>query len=178
TPDSRCLSMISIGEVRRRAGGGDRQRVGHRMAGLERGSTDTKLWKEVKRKRVRIPDLLCLNCGVRIESRAKTQTDLSMSHSLADDTRAWDFGMINDDWIAFPVCEPTEEQYWSAGRLTGGASYWHERDWVRWRPAGHINYFFVRAFRGTPHARRSTKGVTEGSETTVAWDATFSTRSG
>lgn len=177
-PDSSFFRKIAIGTVGTRAVAADLERFGHRIAELERGSTDTKLWKEVKRKRVRIPDLVCLNCGVRIESRAKTQADLSMSHSLADDTRAWDFGMINDDWIAFPVCETTEEQYWSAGRLSGVASYWHERNWVQWRTAGHINYFSVRAFRGTPPVRRSTKGVTEGSETTVAWDATFSTRSG
>jgi len=177
-PDSSFFRKIAIGAVGTRAVAADLERFGHRIAELERGSTDTKLWKEVKRKRVRIPDLVCLDCGIRIESRAKTQADLSMSHSLADDTRAWDFGMVDDDWIAFPVCEPTQERYWSAGRLTGGASYWHERNWVRWRTTGHINYFLVRAFRATPPSRRSTKGVTEGSETTVAWDATFSTRSG
>lgn len=51
------------------------------MRELERGSTDTKLWKDVKRKRVRIPDLVCTKCGLRVESRAKTAPDLSMSHS-------------------------------------------------------------------------------------------------
>jgi len=177
-PDSSFFRKIAIGAVGTRAVAIDLERFGHRIAELERGSTDTKLWKEVKRKRVRIPDLVCLNCGLRVESRAKTQADLSMSHSLADDTRAWDFGMVDNDWIAFPVCEATEERYWSAGRLTAGASYWHERNWVRWKTGGHINYFSVRAFRTTRPTRRSTKGVTEGSETTVAWEATFSTRSG
>ena len=68
---------------------------GHRFIERERGSTDTKLWKDVKRKRVRIPDLLCLNCGTRIECRAKTDLELAMSHSPTDAERAWDFGMVD-----------------------------------------------------------------------------------
>ena len=174
-PDSSFFRKIALGAVGTRAVAADLQRRGHDITELERGSTDTKLWKEVKRKRVRIPDLVCLKCGIRIESRAKTQADLAMSHSLADESRAWDFGMVDDDWIAFPICVASEETYWSAGRLTVRASYWHERSWVRWRATGRINYFVVSAFRAVAPARRATKGVTEGSETTVAWEATFAT---
>lgn len=174
-PDSSFFRKIAIGAVGSRAVAADLERRGHQIAELERGSTDTKLWKEVKRKRVRIPDLVCLRCGFRIESRAKTKPDLAMSHSLTDESRAWDFGMVDDDWIAFPICVASEEAYWSSGRLTVRASYWHERSWVRWRPTGRINYFTVSAFRAVAPARRATKGVTEGSETTVAWDAIFAT---
>lgn len=119
------------------------------MVELERGSTDTKLWKEVKRRRVRIPDLVCVRCGQRVESRAKTNAELAMSHSVTDEARAWDFGMVDSDLIAFPICQAVEEQYWSAGRLNSGASYWHERNWVRWRLAGKINYFRISPFRTT-----------------------------
>jgi HEAT repeat protein len=177
-PDSSFFRKIALGAVGTRAVAADIERRGHRIAELERGSTDTKLWKDVKRKRVRIPDLVCMNCGVRIESRAKTQADLAMSHSLADDSRAWDFGMVDDDWIAFPICLAAEERYWSPGRLNRRESYWHERNWVRWRPVGRINYFLVRSFRSIAPARRATKGVTEGSETTISWDATFGTMAG
>lgn len=76
---------------------------------------DTKLWKDVKRKRVRIPDLVCQRCGLRVESRAKTKTELSMSHSPTDVERAWDFGMVDTDVIAFPVCRAGEENQWTAG---------------------------------------------------------------
>lgn len=150
----------------------------HQMVELERGSTDTKLWKDVKRKRVRSPDLVCVRCGQRAESRAKTNAELSMSHSVTDEARAWDFGMIDNDLIGFPVCQPVEERYWSAGRLNESASYWHERNWVRWRLAGKINYFRVGTFRSTRYARSSTKGVTEGSETSISWGAVFSSRTG
>lgn len=174
-PDSSFFRKIAIGAVGSRAVAADLERHGHEVLELERGSTDTKLWKDVKRKRVRIPDLVCVRCGRRIESRAKTKADLAMSHSSADESRAWDFGMVDDDWIAFPVCIASEESYWSAGRLNDRASYWHERSWVRWRPVGRINYFTVSSFRSVPPSRRATKGVTEGSETVVAWDAVFAT---
>ena len=151
---------------------------GHNMIELERGSTETKLWKEVKRKRVRIPDLVCTRCGQRAESRAKTKAELSMSHSLTDQERAWDFGMVEGDYIGFPVCEAIDEKYWSAGQLKSESSYWHERNWVRWQLKGKINYFRVATFRGSPHTKISTKGVTEGSETSVSWNAVFTSRDG
>ena len=176
--DSSFFRKIAIGAVGSRAISTDLSTHGHNMAELERGSTDTKLWKEVKRKRVRIPDLVCTHCGLRAESRAKTKSELSMSHSLTDQERAWDFGMVEGDYIGFPVCEAIDEKYWSAGRLQSEASYWHERNWVRWQLKGRINYFRVATFRGSPHTKVSTKGVTEGSETTVSWDAVFASREG
>jgi hypothetical protein len=177
-PDSSFFRKIVIGAVGARSVCSDLDAHGHRTLELERGSTDTKLWKDVKRKRVRIPDLVCVRCGQRIESRAKTDPTLSMSHSDADEARAWDFGLVDSDLIAFPVCVPVKEEYWSAGRLGGDASYWHERSWVRWRVAGKINYFRVATFRSTRYARSTTKGVTEGSETSVSWGAVFSSRTG
>jgi HEAT repeat protein len=176
-PDASFFRKIAIGAIGTRAIAADLDRHGHHVVELERGATDTKLWKDVKRKRVRIPDLVCTRCGRRIESRAKTKAELAMSHSLVE-ARAWDFGMVDSDWVAFPVCESADEDSWSVGRLRAGGSYWHEREWVRWRIGGRINYFTVTAFRAVPYAKSSTKGVTEGSETTIAWAATFATRSG
>lgn len=63
-----------------------------------------------------------------------------MSHSPTDQERAWDFGMVDADVIAFPVCKAREEQQWSAGRLSEPISYWHERNWIRWQPEGRVNY--------------------------------------
>ncbi len=81
------------------------------MRELENGSTATKLWKDVKRKRVRIPDLLCLNCGLRVESRAKSmKPELAVSHAATDAERAWDFGLVDSDVIAFPVCYRAAEE--------------------------------------------------------------------
>lgn len=177
-PDSSFFRKIVIGAVGTRAVCADLRRHGHDMRELERGSTDTKLWKDVRRKRVRIPDLVCTKCGLRVESRAKTAPDLSMSHSPAEEARAWDFGMVDRDLIAFPVCQAVEESYWSSGHLRGGLSYWHERNWVKWQAKPFVNYFAVQAFRSSAHTRSSTKGVTEGSETAIAWNATFSSRTG
>ena len=118
-PDASFFRKIAIGAVGVRAVVNDLSRLGHEMEELERGSTDSKLWKDVKRKRVRIPDLVCSRCGLRIESRAKTKANLSMSHSPVEAARAWDFGMVNSDVVAFPVCEANEERQ---RRLTLGAS--------------------------------------------------------
>lgn len=177
-PDSSFFRKIALGAVGSRRVAEDLDRHGHRIAELERGALDTKLWKEVKRKRVRIPDLVCQRCGLRVESRAKTKTELSMSHSPTDQERAWDFGMVDADVIAFPVCKATEETQWSAGRLSEPISYWHERNWIRWRPEGKVNYVRVSRFREVPQGSAATKGVTEGSETSVAWNARFSRRDG
>ena len=130
-PDASFFRKIAYGAVGARAVCADLDEHGHRMVELERGSTETKLWKDVKRKRVRIPDLVCTRCGLRVESRAKTEAILSMSHSPAEDTRAWDFGLVDDDCVAFPVCDTADEDHWSSGRLGRDVSYWHERNWVR-----------------------------------------------
>jgi len=123
-PDSSFFRKITIGAVGARAVAQDLAERGHSIAELERGSLDTKLWKDVKRKQVRIPDLVCTRCGVRVESRAKTKPDLSMSHSEMEVSRSWDFGMVDNDLIAFPVCSATEEAYASAGQLGPESSYW------------------------------------------------------
>lgn len=177
-PDSSFFRKIVVGAIGARAVCEGLAEYGHRFVELERGSTNCKLWKDVKRKRVRIPDLVCTRCGQRIECRAKTKTELAMSHSPTDFERAWDFGMVDKDWIAFPVCEPVDTADWSSGKLAGASSYWHEKSWVDWRVKGHINHFTVEAFRARMHARSRTKGVEEASENFISWDATFSSRSG
>jgi hypothetical protein len=98
-PDSSFFRKIVVGAVGARAVCEDLGKQAHRFVELERGSTNSKLWKDVKRKRVRIPDLVCLNCGTRIECRTKTSPELSMSHSPTDEERAWDFGMIDNEMI-------------------------------------------------------------------------------
>lgn len=167
-----------IGAVGARAVCRDLAQYGHRFVELERGSTDSKLWKDVKRKRVRIPDLVCLYCGVRIECRAKTGFELSMSHSPTDTERAWDFGLVDTDWVAFPVCSPVEESDWTRGGLLEGKSHWQQKSWVEWQALKHINYFTAKAFRSSLHARSRTKGVEEGSENFIGWDTIFSPRQG
>jgi len=177
-PDASFFRKIAAGVVGVRAVVFDMAQQGHELVELERGAADMRIWKDVKRKRVRIPDLVCLRCGTRIECRAKTKPELSMSHSATEAERAWDFGMVDGDWIAFPVCLPVENAEWSRGRLGAAVSYWRERSWVRWKVAGCINYFPVAGFRSGTHGKGRRKGVTEGSENFIAWEATFSNRDG
>ena len=106
--------MLALGAVGAQTVQQHLDELGHIVVELERGALSTKIWRDVKRKRVRIPDLCCTACGVRIESRAKTSPDLRMSHSTGDAERAWDYGMLDSDWIAFPVLSPVQN-IWNAG---------------------------------------------------------------
>jgi len=76
---------------------------------LERGSTGFKIWKKIKIKRVRVPDILCLNTGLRFESRGKTKLEISMSHSMNDPKRAWDAGMRDNDFVSIVVFEQDDD---------------------------------------------------------------------
>ncbi|WP_236619772.1 hypothetical protein, partial [Candidatus Synechococcus spongiarum] len=58
-PDSSFFEKIALGAVGSRYVAQDLERLGHQIVELERGAMDRKLWKDVKRKRVRIPDLVC-----------------------------------------------------------------------------------------------------------------------
>lgn len=177
-PDSSFFRKLAIGAVGSRAVCKDLESKGHRIFELENGSTDTKIWKDVKRKRVRIPDLICSKCGLRIESRAKTKPDLAMSHSSTDAVRAWDYGMVDKDVIAFPICNAEIEKDWNRGQLVNDYSYWHSQNRIKWEIFEYINYISVENFRKVFHTRTATKGVTEGSETSIVWDAIFSSRDG
>lgn len=73
---------------------------GHRVVELERYAMANKVW-QTKVKRLRLPDLLCVRCGLRVESRGKSQLGIVLSHSLAVG-RGWnDGGMRPEDLYAF-----------------------------------------------------------------------------
>ena len=169
--------MLAVGAVGARAVQADLNALGHDVVELERGSLSTRIWRDVKRKRVRIPDLCCTQCGVRIESRAKTRPDLAMSHSPSDAERAWDYGMLDGDWIAFPILV-ADEQAWSEGLLGGPRSIWRERTLTSWTRTGCVNFFRVRDFRAVAPKLRKPKGVTEGSEVQVSWKGRFAKANG
>lgn len=177
-PDSSFFKKIAVGAVGARAVMSDLSNLGHDLRELENGSTDTKIWKDVKRKRVRIPDLVCIRCGLRIESRAKTNPTISMSHSRSEAERAWDYGLVDTDVVAFPICDSATLDDWSIGRLTGVQSYWRSKERIRWNTYRFINYFTVSELRSVPYSQERIKGVTEGAETSVSWDAIISTRDG
>lgn len=79
--DARFARYVTMGVVGAAAVAHDlRDRFGHRPVELERYSMANKIWRE-KVKRLRIPDLVCLQCGRRVESRAKTVLEVKLSDS-------------------------------------------------------------------------------------------------
>jgi len=169
--------MLAVGAVGARAVQEYLNSFGHDIVELERGSLTTRIWREVKRKRVRIPDLCCTRCGVRIESRAKTNADLSMSHSPSDAERAWHYGMLDSDWVAFSTLS-ADEGVWSSGGLHDQRSLWRERTLATWQVKGWINLFTVASFKRVAPKQLKPKGVSEGAEVQVKWKARFAPSSG
>jgi hypothetical protein len=77
---------------------------GHRVVELERYAMANKIWA-TKIKRLRLADLVCVDCGLRVEARAKSKLEIRMSHS---DTlgREWDAGLRDSDICAFVLWHP------------------------------------------------------------------------
>ena len=139
-PDASFFQKIVIGALGARAVADDLSHQGHEMMELERGALGTKLWKDVKRKRFRIPDLVCTRCGARVECRAKTdKPELSMSHSDTEAERRWDYGMVDTDIVAFPVVYCHWGTSWSKGELSESQSYWSQRERNRWETYDYTN---------------------------------------
>ena len=73
---------------------------GHEVMELERFAMSNKVW-QTKPKRMRVPDLVCTKCGLRVESRGKsTKLGIIASQSETDD-RGWEGGMRERDLFAF-----------------------------------------------------------------------------
>ncbi|MCN9240104.1 hypothetical protein NGF19_04740 [Streptomyces sp. RY43-2] len=73
---------------------------GHRIIELERYAKANKVW-QTKVKRMRLPDLMCVSCGRRFESKGKTKLEIKLSDSTLPG-RAWrDGGMRLNDVFAF-----------------------------------------------------------------------------
>jgi hypothetical protein len=100
---------------------------GHRAVELERYATANKLWA-TKIKRLRLADLFCLDCGVRVEVRTKSALAIRMSHSDAPG-REWDAGLRDDDLAAFIAWDPQAEtpsafpQLFEIGAMRSAAVY-------------------------------------------------------
>ncbi|HET8580234.1 MAG TPA: HEAT repeat domain-containing protein, partial [Nitrospiraceae bacterium] len=153
--DESFLEKIAIGATGTRRIFSDLKEAGHNPIELERGSMSFKIWKAIKIKRVRVPDILCLRCGRRVESRAKTKLELSMSHSLKEAERGWDFGLEDEDRIAFVQCQKSGEGP------------------VDWRASSLVQYAPVASMRAAWRAKQAKagkpKGRQEGFEVRVTW---------
>lgn len=128
-----------------------REAHGHRTIELERYAMANKIWA-TKIKRLRLADLLCLDCGVRVEARAKSDLKVRMSHSNTPG-REWDAGQRETDICAFVP--------WSEGG-----------------PAGSPECFTVGAMRGSvEHAKFGPpKAASEGAERDLTWPTRVAAR--
>lgn len=156
--DESFLEKLAVGAAGVNATMDSLLKLGYLPIELERGSSGYKIWKRIKIKRVRVPDILCLRSGVRFESRGKTKLEISMSHSLKDPNRAWDAGLRSDDLVSFVLFEKADNT---------------PVNWVVASPVHFISVEDMReAFSKELIQISKPKGVEEGSEIRVIWPCT------
>jgi len=151
--DASFLEKIALGAMAARKTLDFLNSKGHRMIELERLSLSDDLWKDVKLKRRRVPDLLCIKCGLRVESRAKSKLEITVSHSQDVKDREWDAGLLDEDWMAFLLCTKTGKG---------------PRDWA---PSECINFVKIGSMRIAESTTKlkQRKGAEEGSEVQKTW---------
>lgn len=153
--DDSFLRKLAVGAAGTNATIARLRSMGFEPIELERGSTGFKIWKKIKIKRVRVPDILCLKTGLRFESRGKTKLEISMSHSLNDPRRAWDAGMRDDDLVSIVVFEQKNDSPVGLVPLS---------------PVHFVRVSDLRiAFSAEQVSITKPKGVEEGSEIRVVW---------
>jgi hypothetical protein len=153
--DESFLEKIAIGAVGTRRVFEHLRQQGHTPIELERGSMSYKIWKSIKIKRIRVPDILLLNSNKRVESRAKTALEITMSHSFSNQERAWDSGLADDDYVALVVVRKAGERP------------------IDWQADQLVQYFSVRDLRAIYQSnaiiREKPKGAQEGFEERITW---------
>jgi len=153
--DDSFLRKLAVGAAGTNATIDRLREMGFNPIELERGSTGFKIWKKIKIKRVRVPDILCLNTGLRFESRGKTKLEISMSHSLNDPKRAWDAGMRDDDLVSIVVFQQSDDSPLALKRVS---------------PVYFVSVKDLRvAFSNDQITITQPKGAEEGSEIRVLW---------
>jgi HEAT repeat protein len=120
--------------------------------------------EEHKIKRLRVPDLLCLKCGTRVEARAKTKLEISMSHSLSDPERGWDKGLNDRDVVALSTCAKTGE----------GPTDWKANPLIQFVSAVSLR----KAFAENKVVTEKPKGAGEGFELRVTWPSAVGSSGG
>jgi hypothetical protein len=153
--DDSFLRKLAVGAAGTNVTIGRLKEMGFNPIELERGSTGFKIWKKIKIKRVRVPDILCLNTGLRFESRGKTKLEISMSHSLNDPKRTWDAGMRDNDIVSVVVFQQDADSP------------------VDLKQVSPVHFVSVKEMRKAFTAGQviitKPKGVEEGSERRVMW---------
>ena len=162
--DASFLEKISIGATGTQRVFSDLTNMGHEPIELERGSRSFKIWRDIKIKRIRVPDILCVKCGVRVESRGKTKFEVSMSHSTSEPERAWNSGLYDQDYVALVGVHKS-----------GDAP-------VDWEADQNVSYVQVgemdKTFREGLVRSTTPKGAQEGFESRLIWPSTIASSDG
>ncbi|MCW2855877.1 MAG: hypothetical protein JWR52_1492 [Marmoricola sp.] len=98
--DEDFARFLTMGAFAAAAVSDDLEAHGHRIIELERYAKANKIWS-IKVKRLRLPDLLCIRCGRRFESKGKSKLEVKLSHSNTPGREWWEGGMRMDDVFAF-----------------------------------------------------------------------------
>jgi hypothetical protein len=125
---------------------------------LERYCASNKIWM-TKVKRLRLPDVLCVRTGLRVEVRAKSDLKIRMSDAPNNPERRWDAGLRNDDVAAFIAILEDD-----AGQ----------------RAADEAVLFTIGALRDSVNQSKlgPAKSASEGAERDRTWPAIIPSRSG
>lgn len=162
--DDSFLEKISIGAIGTQKVFEHLKVQGHVPIELERGSMSYKIWKKIKIKRIRVPDILLVNCGVRVESRAKTNLEITISHSASDPERGWDFGLKDNDFVALVGCEKAGEKP------------------IDWQADEFVQYISVSDLKHTFEKEQvdyvKPKGAEEGFEARITWPSAKASSNG
>ena len=101
--DTSFLRFLTMGAKGVRQTMAQLESMGFKPIELERYCGSNKIWA-TKVKRLRLPDLLCVKTGLRIEVRAKSDLAIKMSDAPNNPDRVWDAGLRDDDLAAFIAC--------------------------------------------------------------------------
>lgn len=156
--DTSFLRYLTMGALGTRQVIAELKAMGFAPIELERYCTSNKIWA-TKVKRLRLPDLICVKTGLKIEVRAKTKLAIRMSDSPANPDRAWDADADNDDIVAFIACRSA-----AAGPI----------------PVDRAVYFDIGSLRRSEALSKPgvPKSAAEGAERDRIWPATVPANSG
>lgn len=102
--DASFLKFLSMGAAGARQVVAQMRKAGFEPIELERYCTSNKIWT-TKVKRLRLPDILCIRTGLRVEVRAKSDLKIRMSDAPTNADRRWHSGLRDIDLCAFIACE-------------------------------------------------------------------------
>lgn len=98
--DTSFLRFLSMGAIGVRQTLTQLKAAGFQPIELERYCGSNKIWA-TKVKRLRLPDVLCVKTGLRLEIRAKSDLQIKMSDAEKNAERRWDVGLRDEDIVAF-----------------------------------------------------------------------------